>query len=83
MKIKHVSFIAALFASAGFIVLGSQASADLVKLDYGSRHSENGGEFNAKSTDFNPTTMGYSASATFNGGFETILLGVERVFQSR
>ncbi len=80
MKNVHLSFLAAALTSAAFLCVGSQASADTLTLDYGSRHSGNGGEFNAKSVDFNPTTMGYNAVATFNGGFETFCLESNEYF---
>ena len=40
-------------------------------MNYESRHSGNGGEFNALSPDFVPATMGYKAKTTYNGGVET------------
>ena len=61
---------------ASLAVFGSTASANTmqVKMNYGSRHSGDGGEFNAWSPDFAPATMGYAAATTVNGGFETFCL---------
>ena len=49
-------------------IFGPMASADTMQLtlDYGSRHSGDGGEFNAKSPDFVPAGMGYAAPTTYN-----------------
>ena len=46
---------------ASVALFGPMASADTmqVTMNYGSRHSGNGGEFNASSADFAPATMGY------------------------
>jgi len=53
-------------------LFSQQAQANTMQLTYGSRHSGNGGEFNASSPDFAPGTMGYNAAKTiYNGGFET------------
>jgi hypothetical protein len=40
----------------------------------------NGGEFNAWSQDFAPATMGYAASTTVNGGFETFCVEENEYF---
>ena len=46
------------------------ASANTMQLtlDYGSRHSGDGGEFNASSSDFNPAAMGYATQTIYNAG---------------
>ena len=47
---------------ASLAVFGPMASADTMQLtlNYGSRHSGVGGEFNASSADFAPAAMGYA-----------------------
>jgi len=62
-------------------LFSQQAQASQVTLNYGSRHSGNGGEFNASSADFAPGTMGYNAAKTiYNGGFETFCLETNEYF---
>ena len=56
---------------AGF---GPMAVANTMQLNLGNRQSGEGGEFNAVSSDFNPTAMGYAPSTTYNGGFETFCI---------
>lgn len=73
MNPKNKMGIAAAIGAAAFMVFLASASALTMQgvLDYGTRHSGNGGEFNFASADFNPSTMGYKASTIANGGFET------------
>ena len=59
---------------ASLAVFGPLASANTVQLNLGNRQSGIGGEFNAVSSDFNPIAMGYAASTTYNGGFETFCI---------
>jgi len=62
-------------------LFSQQAQANQLTLNYGSRHSGNGGEFNASSPDFAPGTMGYNAAKTiYNGGFETFCLETNEYF---
>jgi hypothetical protein len=49
-------------------------------MNYGSRHSGNGGEFNAWSVNFAPATMGYTQATMNNGGFETFCLETNEYF---
>ncbi len=49
-------------------------------INYGTRHSGNGGEFNISSADFNPTTMGYAANTISGGGFETFCVEANEYF---
>jgi hypothetical protein len=49
-------------------------------INYGSRHSGNGGEFNISSTDFDPTAMGYAGAAISGSGFETFCLETNEYF---
>ena len=51
-----------------------------LKLDYGTRHAGNGGEFNASSADFSPIAMGYAASTISGGGFETFCIETNEFF---
>ena len=73
MNIPNKTFLVLMIGAALLAVFGPLASANTMQLtlDYGSRHSGDGGEFNASSSDFAPATMGYAPSTTFNGGFET------------
>lgn len=73
MNISNKTFLVLMIGAASLAVFGPLASANTMQLTlgYGSRHSGDGGEFNASSPDFVPATMGYAAAATFNGGFET------------
>jgi hypothetical protein len=82
MNTKSRLFLAALGAVAAFSIFPSNAAALTMTgtLGYGSRHSGNGGEFNFNSADFNPSTMGYASSATFNGGFETFCVEANEYF---
>lgn len=62
-------------------LFSQQAQANQLTLNYGSRHSGNGGEFNASSADFAPATMGYNAAKTiYNGGFETFCVETNEYF---
>jgi len=62
-------------------LFSQQAQASQLTLNYGSRHSGNGGEFNASSPNFAPGTMGYKAATTYNGnGFETFCLETNEYF---
>jgi hypothetical protein len=61
-------------------LFSQQAQANQLTLNYGSRHSGNGGEFNASSPNFVPGTMGYKAATTFNGGIETFCLETNEFF---
>ena len=67
---------------ASVAVFGSMASANTMqlKMNYGSRQSGDGGEFNASSPDFVPVTMGYAAPTTVNGGFETFCVETNEHF---
>jgi VPDSG-CTERM motif len=62
------------------------ASAGTVTMDYGSRHSGNGGEFNAYSADaaLAPATMGYAAQTIYDAGhgtgFETFCVEENETF---
>ena len=55
---------------ASVAVFGPMASANTMQLtlDYGSRHSGDGGEFNASSPDFAPAAMGYAPQTIYNAG---------------
>jgi hypothetical protein len=72
-NIPNKTFLVLMIGAASLAVFGPMASAATMQLtlDYGSRHSGVGGEFNASSSDFVPATMGYAPSTIFNGGFET------------
>ena len=61
-------------------LFSQQAQANQLTLNYGSRHSGNGGEFNASSPNFAPGTMGYKPTTTYNGGFETFCLETNEYF---
>jgi len=54
-------------------LFSQRVQANTVTMNYESRHSGDGGEFNASSPDFVPAAMGYKAKAktTYNGGVET------------
>ena len=58
---------------ASVAVFGPMASANTMQLtlDYGSRHSGDGGEFNASSPDFAPAAMGYAPQTIYNAGSGT------------
>ena len=62
---------------ASVALFGPMASAGTVTMNYGSRHSGSGGEFNAYSADagFAPAAMGYAPTTIYNAGpgagFET------------
>ena len=68
---------------ASLAVFGPLASANTMQLNLGNRQSGEGGEFNAVSSDFNPTAMGYAASTTYNGGFETFCIEYSEHFIPR
>jgi hypothetical protein len=72
-NIPNKTFLVLMIGAASLAVFGPMASANTMRLtlNYGSRQSGIGGEFNVSSPDFVPATMGYAAAATFNGGFET------------
>ena len=76
MNIPNKTFLVLMIGAALLAVFGPLASANTMQLtlDYGSRHSGDGGEFNASSSDFAPATMGYAPSTTYNGGFETFCM---------
>ena len=59
-----------MIGAALLAVFGPMASANTMQLtlDYGSRHSGDGGEFNASSSDFDPATMGYATQTIYNAG---------------
>ncbi len=82
MNIPNKTFLVLMIGAASLAVFGPMASATTMQLslNYGSRHSGNGGEFNASSPDFVPVTMGYAAATTFNGGFETFCLETNEFF---
>ena len=61
-------------------LFSQQVQANSVTMNYGSRHSGNGGEFNASSPNFVPATMGYKAKTTYNGGVETFCLETNEFF---
>ena len=61
-------------------LFSQQVQANSVTMNYGSRHSGNGGEFNASSPNFVPATMGYKAKTTYNGGVETFCLETNEYF---
>ena len=61
-------------------LFSQQAQANQLTLNYGSRHSGNGGEFNVSSANFAPGTMGYKPATTYNGGFETFCLETNEYF---
>lgn len=67
-------------ASMAIFLPNASALTMQTTLGYGSRHSGNGGEFNASSADFAPATMGYAAAATFSGGFETFCVEKNEYF---
>ena len=69
MNIPNKTFLVLMIGAASLAVFGPMASANTMQLtlDYGSRHSGDGGEFNASSSDFNPAAMGYAAQTTYNG----------------
>ena len=79
MNIPNKTFLVLMIGAASLAVFGPLASANTMQLtlDYGSRHSGDGGEFNASSADFAPLAMGYDAAATYHApnaiytGFET------------
>jgi hypothetical protein len=77
-NIPNKTFLVSMIGAASLAVFGPMASATTMQLspDYGSRHSGNGGEFNASS----PVTMGYAAATTFNGGFETFCVEMNEFF---
>ena len=70
MNITNKTFLVLMIGAASLAVFGPMASADTMQLtlDYGSRHSGNGGEFNASSADFAPLAMGYDPKAIYNAG---------------
>ena len=59
-NISNKTLLALMIGAASLAVFGPLASANTMQLtlDYGSRHSGNGGEFNASSPDFVPGTTG-------------------------
>ena len=67
-------------ASSAVIVPNALANTMQVTMNYGSRQSGNGGEFNASSPDFVPATMGYSANTIYSGGFETFCVEANEYF---
>ena len=70
--LPNKTFLVLMIGAASLAVFGPMASASTVTINFGSRHSGNGGEFNAFSADFAPATMGYNPAKTiYNGGFET------------
>lgn len=82
MNIPNKTFIVLMIGAASLAVFGPMASANTMQLtmNYGSRHSGDGGEFNASSPDFVPATMGYAAQTTVNGGFETFCVETNEYF---
>ena len=71
---KSQTILSSFNIGASLAVFGPLASANTMQLNLGNRQSGNGGEFNAVSSDFNPIAMGYAASTTYNGGFETFCI---------
>ena len=64
-----------------FLKRPGHANTIQVAMNYGSRHSGNGDEFNA---DFAPATMGYNPAKTiYNGGFETFCVEENEYFTPR
>ncbi len=82
MNILKKIFLLLVISTASLTVFARSASALTMQLtlNYGSRHSGNGGEFNASSPDFVPATMGYAATTIYNGGFETFCLETNEYF---
>ena len=81
MNIPNKTFLVLMIGAASLAVFGPMASADTMQLtlDYGSRHSGVGGEFNAYSPDFAPLAMGYDPTKTIynagpGAGFETFCM---------
>ena len=64
MNIPNKTFLVLMIGAASLAVFGPMASANTMQLtlDYGNRHSGDGGEFNASSADFAPLAMGYDAA---------------------
>jgi hypothetical protein len=81
---KKKLLLAATVTSALIAIALPAASANTLVLDYGSRHSGSGGEFNASSATLIPMAMGYNsaATATVNGnfGFETFCVEENEYF---
>jgi len=73
MNIPNKTFLVLMIGAASLAVFGPMASANTMQLtlDYGSRHSGDGGEFNAYSSDFAPATMGYDPKTIYNAGSGT------------
>jgi hypothetical protein len=82
MKIIGKLFITTILSLAALAVTQPSASALTMqlKIDYGSRHSGVGGEFNISSADFNPVAMGYTANTIVNSGFETFCVEKNEYF---
>ena len=62
------------------IVPNALANNMQATMNYGSRHSGSGGEFNASGPDFVPATMGYAANTIVGGGFETFCVEENEYF---
>ena len=60
MNIPNKTFLVLMIGAASLAVFGPMASANTMQLNLGNRQSGEGGEFNAVSSDFNPTAMGYA-----------------------
>ncbi len=82
MNIRYKLLLTLLVGAAFSAVILPHASANTmqVTMNYGSRHSGSGGEFNASGPDFVPATMGYTANTIVNGGFETFCVEENEYF---
>jgi hypothetical protein len=86
MNIPNKTFLVLMIGAASLAVFRPMASATTMQLtlDYGSRHSGDGGEFNAYSQDFVPATMGYAPETIYNAGhgtgFETFCVETNEYF---
>ena len=73
MNIPNKTFLVLMIGAASLAVFGPMAVANTMQLNLGNRQSGEGGEFNAVSSDFNPTAMGYAPSTTYNGRLRNLL----------
>ena len=82
MKILNKLLFTTIVSVSAFALSQPNASALTMqlKIDYGSRHSGVGGEFNISSADFSPAALGYAPNAIMNSGFETFCVEMNEYF---
>jgi hypothetical protein len=82
MNILKTTHLILAIGAVSMTVCSQTASALTMQatINYGSRHSGNGGEFNISSADFDPTAMGYASAAISGSGFETFCLETNEFF---